>query len=86
MDGRIDRMTYIVACTVEDEWAKLVLTVNLNSGKTLDLLLILTFSFLSFFVLFLDASTHLYMRVCPSVGRSVRRSVTLSSKSREINN
>ena len=24
---------------------------------------------------FLDGSTHLYMRVCPSVGRSVRRSV-----------
>jgi hypothetical protein len=24
---------------------------------------------------YLDASTHLYMRVCPFVGRSVRRSV-----------
>ena len=32
----------------------------------------------------LDASSHLYMRVCPSVRRSVRRSVTLLSK-REIN-
>ena len=38
---------------------------------------------------FLDASSHLYMRVCPSVRPSVRRlvggSVTLSSKTREIN-
>ena len=25
---------------------------------------------------FLDGSTHLYMRVCPSVGRSIRPSVT----------
>ena len=42
---------------------------------------------------FLDASSHLYVRVCPSVGPSVRRSVgwlvgrsvTLLSKTREIN-
>ena len=27
---------------------------------------------------FLDASSHLYKRVCPSVGRSVGRSVCLS--------
>ena len=33
---------------------------------------------------FLDASSHLYMRVCPSVRRSVGRSVTLSSKTRKI--
>ena len=43
---------------------------------------------------FLDASSHLYKRVCPSVGPSVRPSVgpsvrwsvPLSSKTREINN
>ena len=29
---------------------------------------------------FLDASSHLYKRVCPSVGPSVRPSVTLSLK------
>ena len=29
---------------------------------------------------FLDASSHLYMRVCPSVGPSVRPRVTLLSK------
>ena len=34
---------------------------------------------------FLDASSHLYMRVCPSVRPSVGGSVTLSSKTREIN-
>ena len=34
---------------------------------------------------FLEASSHLYNRVCPSVCRSVRRLVTLSSKTREIN-
>ena len=30
------------------------------------------------FSMFLDASTHLYMRVCPSVRRSVGRSVRRS--------
>ena len=30
---------------------------------------------------YLEASTHLYKRVCPSVGRSVRRSVTSSLSS-----
>ena len=32
-------------------------------------------SFVFFILCFLDASSHLYMRVCPSVGWSVRRSV-----------
>ena len=31
--------------------------------------------FLSLFFSFLDAPSHLYKRLCPSVGRSVRRSV-----------
>ena len=34
---------------------------------------------------FLDASSHLYNRVCPSVRPSVRWSVTLFSKTKEIN-
>ena len=33
----------------------------------------------------LDASSHLYKRVCPSVRPSVGPSVTLSSKTRKIN-
>ncbi len=30
---------------------------------------------MEYFFIFLDASSHLYMRICPSVHRSVRRSV-----------
>ena len=34
---------------------------------------------------FIDAASHVYKRVCPSVGPLVGPSVTLSSESREIN-
>ena len=36
---------------------------------------VFVFFFFFFFFFFLDASTHLYKRLCPSVRRSVRRSV-----------
>ena len=54
-------------------------------GALVIFLLIATYHFPS---TFLDASSHLYNRVCPSVGRSVRRSVrprvTLLSKTRKM--
>ena len=58
-----------------------------NYGYTADPAYI--FSYRTNVLLFLDASSHLYMRVCPSVRPSIRPSVggsvTLSSKTREIN-
>ena len=47
-------------------------------------LLFISFFFF-FFFFFLDASSHLYNRVCPSVRPSVGWLVTLLSKRREIN-
>ena len=49
---------------------------NVRQKLTLLFLVLFLFHYLSnsCFRLFLDASTHLYKRVCPSVGPSVRRS------------